>query len=233
MELQLAHFSVQQYLQSKQIEATFRGITTEVGSVFQDGLNEIRERGSITRICLAYLSHLAEQRPVRKIRIEFPLAQYSAQYWMDHSRPAETEKDVQERILNFFLQQRQTYAAWGELFDPDLPLAEEPPQWRAMATPLYYASLAGLHNTVEVLLEKGAIVNAQGGRYGNALQAASSQAHKEIVQLLIEKGADANARTGICDDSTFNISTPLPEQPNKKSTSHAVDKPYKTLSSSR
>ena len=36
MELQLAHFSVQQYLQSKQIEATFRGKTTEVVLVILD-----------------------------------------------------------------------------------------------------------------------------------------------------------------------------------------------------
>lgn len=47
MELQLAHFSVQQYLQSKQIEATFRGKTTEVVWTFQNDLNEIRARGSI------------------------------------------------------------------------------------------------------------------------------------------------------------------------------------------
>ena len=164
--------------------------------MFQNGLNEVRARGSITRICLAYLSHLdlAEQRPVRKIRIEFPLAQYSAQYWMEHARPAETEKDVQERILNFFLQQRQTYAAWGELFDLDLPWAEEPRQWREMATLLYYTYLAGLHNTVEVLLEKGADFNAQGGRLDNALEAASYQGHKETVQLLLEKRADVNVQ---------------------------------------
>jgi ankyrin repeat protein len=55
-----------------------------------------------------------------------------------------------------------------------------------MATPLYYASLAGLQRTVELLLEKGAYVNAQGGRYGSALQAASSRGYKEIVQLLLE-----------------------------------------------
>jgi ankyrin repeat protein len=45
-----------------------------------------------------------------------------------------------------------------------------------------------------VKLEKGADVNAQGGEYGNALQAASAQGRKEVVQMLLKKGADVNTR---------------------------------------
>jgi ankyrin repeat protein len=45
-------------------------------------------------------------------------------------------------------------------------------------------------------LLKGADVNAQGGDYGNALQAASVGGHKEIVELLLLKGADVNAQEG-------------------------------------
>ena len=39
-------------------------------------------------------------------------------------------------------------------------------------------------------------VNAQGGYYGNALQAASYGGHEAIAKLLIEKGADVNAQRG-------------------------------------
>ena len=39
------------------------------------------------------------------------------------------------------------------------------------------------------LLEKGADVNAQGGDYDNALQAASAEGHDQVVQRLLEKGA--------------------------------------------
>lgn len=35
-----------------------------------------------------------------------------------------------------------------------------------------------------LLLDKGDDVNAQGGDYGNALQAASVQGHKEVATLL-------------------------------------------------
>ncbi|TGZ78208.1 ankyrin, partial [Ascodesmis nigricans] len=46
------------------------------------------------------------------------------------------------------------------------------------------------------LLVKRADVNAQGGAYGNALQAAASGGHEAVVRLLIELGADANAQGG-------------------------------------
>jgi len=47
-----------------------------------------------------------------------------------------------------------------------------------------------------MLLEKGADVNAQGGLYSNALQAASGKGEKEIVGVLLEKRADVNAQGG-------------------------------------
>ena len=55
--------------------------------------------------------------------------------------------------------------------------------------PLYYASLLGLLDSIEALIEKGAHVNAQGGLHCNALQAASTTGYFEVVQLLLEKGA--------------------------------------------
>jgi ankyrin repeat protein len=43
---------------------------------------------------------------------------------------------------------------------------------------------------VKLLLDRGADVNAQGGRYGNALQAAASEGRQETVKLLLDYGAD-------------------------------------------
>jgi hypothetical protein len=44
--------------------------------------------------------------------------------------------------------------------------------------------------------DKDAKVNAQGGRYGDALYAASARGHEAIVKLLLDKGAEVNAQGG-------------------------------------
>ncbi|KAH9225077.1 hypothetical protein K456DRAFT_1812498, partial [Colletotrichum gloeosporioides 23] len=54
---------------------------------------------------------------------------------------------------------------------------------------LQAASEEGHDNIVQMLLDKGADVNAHGGDYGNALQAASSGGHNNLVQILLDKGA--------------------------------------------
>ncbi|SMR45308.1 unnamed protein product [Zymoseptoria tritici ST99CH_3D1] len=61
---------------------------------------------------------------------------------------------------------------------------------------LHDASLAGNHDVVQLLLDKGWQVNAQGGHFGNALQAACHGGHEKTVQLLLSAGADANAQGG-------------------------------------
>ena len=49
---------------------------------------------------------------------------------------------------------------------------------------------------MQILLEVGADVNAQGGEYGNALQAAAYNGSSETVQILLRAGADVNAQGG-------------------------------------
>ncbi|KAJ5605672.1 hypothetical protein N7510_008453 [Penicillium lagena] len=73
---------------------------------------------------------------------------------------------------------------------------------------LQAASSRGYENVVRTLLEQGADINAQGGKYAmvkggaygsSALQAACSRGHEKVVQILLEQGADVNAhRSGYC-----------------------------------
>jgi hypothetical protein len=53
-----------------------------------------------------------------------------------------------------------------------------------------------------MLLEYGADVNAQGGHFNNALQAAS-----EVVQLLPEHGADISSLSGYYDEAVNAAAT--------------------------
>jgi hypothetical protein len=57
-------------------------------------------------------------------------------------------------------------------------------------------SYHGRATVVQLLLDKGANINAQGGDYGTALQAAALRGHQAVVQLLLDKGADINAQGG-------------------------------------
>ena len=65
------------------------------------------------------------------------------------------------------------------------------------ATPLPWAAWAGHKQVVELLIAKGADVNAKVDRHGmTPLHYAASRGHKEIAELLIANGADVNAKTG-------------------------------------
>ncbi|KAF1938914.1 ankyrin, partial [Clathrospora elynae] len=63
--------------------------------------------------------------------------------------------------------------------------------------PLLLAVEKGHKQVLKLLLDKGADVNAQGGRYGNALQAASARGHEAaVVRMLLDKGANVNGQQG-------------------------------------
>lgn len=49
---------------------------------------------------------------------------------------------------------------------------------------------------VRLLLENGANFNAEGGAFGTALSAASSNSSEEVVRLLLENGLDIYAQSG-------------------------------------
>jgi hypothetical protein len=72
-------------------------------------------------------------------------------------------------------------------------------------------------------VSKGADVNAQGGFYGNALQAASSGGHERIIELLVRKDADSKAQGGVYSfraspmtSANYIQSNDLPESAVKK-----------------
>ena len=62
---------------------------------------------------------------------------------------------------------------------------------------LYSEVQKGDLETVKMLLDAGADVNAQGGFHGNALQVASHRGYRNVVGLLLENGADVNAQGGV------------------------------------
>ncbi|KAF5268142.1 hypothetical protein FOXYS1_962, partial [Fusarium oxysporum] len=172
-ELHLAHFSVKEYLLE---QAQFDLKSASI---------------AITKTCLTYLTDIRGSDST--IRRDFPMAQYAAESWMGHAVSAETSEEI-VRITVSFLRDEMTFQRWCRLYQADRAWDNEPGLPRASR--LYYACLGGLSWAARHLTTEGADVNAQGGEYGNALQAASYQGYLEIVQLLLDEGADINAQGG-------------------------------------
>ena len=55
---------------------------------------------------------------------------------------------------------------------------------------LYLAAAAGHITIVQTLLQRGAFINASGGKFGHPLHAACFRGHAKVVELLLDHGAD-------------------------------------------
>jgi hypothetical protein len=200
-QVRLAHFSVKEYLVSER---------SQVGQATRYSIQEIPANGSIAEICLAYLLYFrGPSLPTSDNIDEFPLARYAAQYWTQHARMAGKDTNRTGLLsMELFQPKGDAYINWIRLFDPDMP-GNGPDMTKSLESvpsPLYYASLEGLIELARQLLDKGADVNAQGGRYGNALQAASARGHDAIVQRLLDKEADVNAQGGYFGNALYAAS---------------------------
>ncbi|KAF3491527.1 uncharacterized protein GIQ15_01044 [Arthroderma uncinatum] len=149
-------------------------------------LGMLQSHAKLSLICLEYLSFLGDQSESKKILSRFG---YSAQYWMQNARCAESDGEVRESIMSFF-RQNQAYSTWRACYLSSVAIGDG---YHDDATPLEFMCGEGLPYIAKLLLTEGADVNA---RYGSALRLASLRGHKEMVQLLLKEGADIHARDG-------------------------------------
>jgi hypothetical protein len=185
----LAHYSVQEYLVSDRIRQ---------GSAKQYSMQETECQSAITRGSLKYLMQL--QQPLERETLQvFALARYSAEFWSSHLQKTGDEGEQASQLAaSLMAREKPAYLTWIQLHDPDR-------SWEgtnleksldSVPMPLYYAASLGFSTVTRLLLDAGADVNAQGGEYGNALQAASARGYEQVVKMLLDAGADFNAQGG-------------------------------------
>ena len=201
--VRIAHFSVQEYLESERIQRQ---------SAAKFCLSGTTAHAEIAQICLIYWLEpgLAVTMLDRVLLEKYPLAYFAAEFWYHHYKSAENRKfELENLVLKLFQRRKSLFCAWIKLLiGQDHYLREN------SKSPVYYASLLGLGRVLQelilpkqqedvgacILLQKPAFqdaeFNAKGGYYGHPLAAASSKGHENIVQLLIENGANIHAQGG-------------------------------------
>lgn len=117
--VRIAHFSVQEYLESERIQhqkaAIFRLI-----SVTAHGETA---HGEIAQICLTYLLEhgLSSSKLDQSLLEEFPLAKFAAMYWYHHYQTtAKHDPGLEDFILKLF-QRQDSFATWIKLHDMNRP----------------------------------------------------------------------------------------------------------------
>jgi hypothetical protein len=188
IQVQLAHFSVKEFLLSDRC-------------AFRLDFRPQICHSIIAESCLHYLLHLCQEGPMTKELIaHYPLSLCAAQQWWQHLQTIsgmidDTLLDLTSRLLT---EEDACLLSWVQLYDMDKPWWGLDPSVdaKSLARPLYYAAQIGVPAVVGKILGRNIDVNAQGGHFGNALQAASDGGHEAVVKMLLDAGADVNAQGG-------------------------------------
>ena len=191
--LQLSHFSVKEYLVSDRM----RNVTTKVSRY---SIESQATHVFLARNCILYLLQFNNSKvDWSSGDREYPLARYSAQYWFKHARSLDptTAKSLEPMLLEFLRPDKAYLVNWLRFYHVDIPHQFElGREVLPIGPPLYYTSFVGLKEASQLLLDRGADVNASGGHFSNSLQAAAVQGHEDVVRLLLFRGANTHAWGG-------------------------------------
>jgi len=192
--IQFSHFSVKEFLTSSRFSEKGNSISGRYH------VSMTPAHALVAKACLSILLHL-DKDITRGTLLNFPLAEYAAEYWFEHARFEGVPQNVGEGMLQMFDRRKPHLAVWLWICDPTIPIRKQNNRENAPftphGTPLHYAGFCGLYDIVKVLVaERPQDVNVQGPiMMGTPLHYTSLGGHIDPAQLLIEHGADPAAQT--------------------------------------
>jgi len=118
----------------------------------------------IAKSCLAYLLHFDEPSSLTTWSIlEFPLANYAAEYWTRHAQVAKRGSTSAPLLsIELLLIKGHGLLNWIRFYDQEQPWRDSDISRKLddIHPSLYYASFARLIRYIKFILDKGANVNA-------------------------------------------------------------------------
>ena len=228
--VRIAHFSVQEYLESERISG-------QKAASF--GLSNITAHAEIAEICLIYLLEpgLSRSEINQAILEEYPLAKFAATYWYYHYRRSENSTSGLDTCILGLFQSQTLFVTWVRLHDVNKcrephfvekhwSAARHSPRLDDIPTPIYYASLLGLDKVLRELLRFEQVESttlsaplltttpkafrqtvSATGRYGGAMQAAAYHDNDHIIQILLDGKFDINDQGKWPDGSALQIAS--------------------------
>jgi ankyrin repeat protein len=192
--IQFSHFSVKEYLTSTRLaEAT--DIIPRRYHVSMTPAHTL-----VAQACFGILLHLDKDVVTRDSLEKWPLAQYAAKHWADHTRFEGVSQNVEDCLRKLFDPRKPHLAVCVWIHNPDtrswLRNEQGDSPSSLLGTPLHYAALWGFQSIVEFLVtEHSQNVHSRYFIHDETpLDLASSYGHLTAVHLLIERGADVAAQ---------------------------------------
>jgi ankyrin repeat protein len=135
-----------------------------------------------------------DQKQIRALAFRYPFLVYASFYILNHAEEADEHQIGQDAFLQRLLDEPETLEKirlFHSFFEVNYGF-----RCARGANLLYMLAYNRHYRLTKALLNKNIDINAQGGYWGNALQAAVGEDNIEMVKLLLEEGADVNAQCG-------------------------------------